>query len=113
MKTQYKFGDIILIKFPFSDQLNQKKRPALVISDSGDEDILVARITSHPPQSTIYDVELIDWQQEGLAFNSVVKLNKLASIEKSLIDKELGKLSPADYKIVKEKFISFINSSLG
>jgi len=30
--TTYKFGDIILVPFPFTDQTSTKKQPAVVIS---------------------------------------------------------------------------------
>jgi mRNA interferase MazF len=32
--TGYKFGDIILVKFPFTDQTTTKKRLAVIISSS-------------------------------------------------------------------------------
>jgi len=31
---EYKFGDIVLIHFPFSDSSETKKRPALIIKDT-------------------------------------------------------------------------------
>jgi mRNA-degrading endonuclease toxin of MazEF toxin-antitoxin module len=30
--TTYKFGDVILVPFPFTDQTTSKKRPAVVVS---------------------------------------------------------------------------------
>jgi hypothetical protein len=44
--TAYNFGDVILIGFPHTDLRNVSKRPALVIYDADDQDILVARITT-------------------------------------------------------------------
>jgi len=40
------FGDIVLLKFPFTDGISFKKRPALIINDYDDGDIIVCRITS-------------------------------------------------------------------
>lgn len=40
------FGDIVLLTFPYSDGNLFKKRPAMVMNDFGDGDILVCRITS-------------------------------------------------------------------
>jgi mRNA interferase MazF len=40
------FGDIVLLKFPFTDRKSYKKRPALIINDFDDGDIIVCRITS-------------------------------------------------------------------
>jgi len=44
--TNYNFGDIILLKFPHVDLQYASKRPAIVLYDSGDKDVLVARITT-------------------------------------------------------------------
>lgn len=38
--TAYNFGDVVLIGFPHSDLQGVSKRPALVLYDSGDQDIL-------------------------------------------------------------------------
>ena len=42
----YRFGEIVLLKFPFVELQEAKRRPALVLLDAGDADILAARITS-------------------------------------------------------------------
>jgi len=45
----YKQGDIVIVKFPFTDGSEFKKRPALVISNSkieASEDFLLVQITS-------------------------------------------------------------------
>ena len=44
--TAYNFGDVVLICFPHSDLQGVSKRPALVLYDSGDQDVLVSRITT-------------------------------------------------------------------
>lgn len=46
----YRGGEIVLVTFPFVDKAGAKKRPALVLRDTGDADIIVARITSQAPQ---------------------------------------------------------------
>jgi mRNA interferase MazF len=33
--TEYNFGDIVLVPFPFTDQSTVKKRPAVIVSRSG------------------------------------------------------------------------------
>ena len=45
--TLYKPGDVVLVKFPFTSGAGSKLRPALVILDTGDDDLVVARITTH------------------------------------------------------------------
>lgn len=56
--TAYSFGDIILVGFPHADLQHTSKRPALVLYDSGDQDILVARITTQQ-YSTEADTKLL------------------------------------------------------
>ncbi len=91
----YHSGEIILVSFPFSDAIGTKRRPALVIFDCGDEDVIVARISSQSVLS-VFDVELSDWRLSGLLFPSIVRINKLATLEKRLIERRLGKLTEKD-----------------
>ncbi len=64
-------GDVVLLLFPFTGAEGAKKRPALVLLDTGDDDVVVARITSQIARGDL-DVELAQWQQEGLLAPSVV-----------------------------------------
>ncbi|MEH2305953.1 hypothetical protein [Nostoc sp.] len=32
--TNYEFGDVVLVPFPFTDQTTTKKRPAVVVSSN-------------------------------------------------------------------------------
>jgi len=88
----HKFGEIVLIKFPFTDNLTFKKRPALIIKDTNDGDVIVCRITSKL-YNTEYDIALKNWDQYGLKLPSVIRVHKIASIEKDMIDVKLGDVS--------------------
>ncbi|MFZ3088994.1 MAG: hypothetical protein WA240_00055 [Nitrospirota bacterium] len=58
--TIYKLGDIILAGFPHTDLQSISKRPAIVLYDSGDQDILATRITTFEKQD-IVDVDYRDY----------------------------------------------------
>ena len=58
------FGDIVLLKFPFTDTKTFKKRPALIINDFNDGDIVVCRITSKIYQ-TSFDIYIDNWEKSG------------------------------------------------
>jgi len=73
-----------------------------VVLDTGDEDIVVARITGQLTQAD-FDVELAEWKQAGLIIASVVRLHKVATMEKSLVERELGALAPDDWTRVRAK----------
>ena len=63
--TSYQAGDLILVDFPFAGGRQVKTRPALVILDTGDADLVVARVTTQAVSSS-HDVPIIDWQAAGL-----------------------------------------------
>lgn len=81
------------------------KRPALVLYDEGDKDMMVARITSHAPHGKA-DVPIHDWRAAGLHAQSIVRLGKVATISKSLVDKVLGKLTDYDSQRIKQAWLS-------
>jgi hypothetical protein len=41
--TSYQSGEVVLVSFPFTQSSQTKNRPALVLLDTGDADVLVAR----------------------------------------------------------------------
>jgi mRNA interferase MazF len=92
----YQPGEVVLLAFPFTDGLRQKQRPALILLDVEDPDIIVARITSQP-HATAFDVSLADFEAAGLLAASVVRLHKVATLEKTLVKRRLGRLSKRDW----------------
>ena len=44
--TTYEFGDVLLVDFPQSGSAPGKRRPALVILDIEDADVILAPMTS-------------------------------------------------------------------
>lgn len=105
--TVYRFGDIILIGFPHTDLQGISKRPAVVLFDSGDQDILIARITSQEYTSET-DYRIINWEESGLLAESYIRLSKQATIEKRYVLKQLGTLSASEIEnskaILKKMF---------
>ena len=93
-------GETILLSFPFADVTRGKRRPALVLLDTGDEDIVVARVTSQVVRGP-FDVELAEWQGAGLVLPSVVRVHKVATVEKRLVERRLGALTPGDWVRVR------------
>jgi len=61
---RYKSGDLVLIAFPLSSGEAAKQRRALVILDTGDQDVLVARITTHV-RAASFDVALDKLERSG------------------------------------------------
>ena len=87
----FRFGDIVLLKFPFTDGQNYKRRPALIINESNDGDIIVCRITSKIYNSS-QDVLIEKWQESGLKLPSVIRVHKIATLEKGLVELRIGRI---------------------
>ncbi len=94
-----KRGTIILAKFPFTDLSGSKRRPAIVLSPSSskDGDFIVAFISSKTDNlSSKYDLLLnisdSGFAQTGLKQNSIIRMDKLATLHTSVISGELGSL---------------------
>ena len=97
--TTYRSGDLLLIEFPFSGSSQVKTRPAMVVLDTGDDDVVVARVTTRHYQ-TSYDVSVGDWQAAGLLATSTVRLRKIATLEKKLILANWGNFNPPSWPTV-------------
>jgi mRNA interferase MazF len=87
-------GKIVLVPFPFTDLTATKLRPALVIYE-GEKDIVVAFISSKIP-SELSEVDILitknhaGFREAGLKVDSVIKLDKIATVLKDLVVGELG-----------------------
>ena len=97
----FKTGEVVLMLFPFSGLSGARRRPALVLVDTGDEDIVVARITSQTARDT-FDIELLEWREAGLLLSSVARLHKLAALKKSLVERRLGSVMTGDWAKISE-----------
>jgi mRNA interferase MazF len=98
--TNCQAGDLVLVDFPFTASGQSKPRPALVILDTGDADVLLARVTTQA-YATAFDVVLHDWRSAGLLAPSTVRLHKLATLAKSRIRRSLGSLTPQDRQQIR------------
>ena len=95
--TTYKFGDIVLVPFPFTDQSTTKKRPAVIVSSDNYNrhrpDIVIMAVTSQMHSADYFgDVVVNDWRQAGLLKPSVIK-PIFTTIEKGLVIKQLGRIN--------------------
>ena len=99
---RYKFGDVVLVSFSQSNGVI-KQRPALAILDIGDDDVVLASITS-VPRSGQGDYKIEKWKESGLLFDSWVRLAKVAYLEKNEIITRIGVLSLEDRENTAQKW---------
>lgn len=102
-------GDVVLVRFPFTDLVAEKKRPALLLAHTPRSSryrlATVAMITSQIDALKLEgDVLLADWKAAGLLHPSLLRLAKIATIDTELIDKRVGRLTSPDTRAARIAF---------
>lgn len=95
----YAPGEVLLVDFPCVSGATNVLRPALVLLDAGDIDVLMARVTTQVHHSS-YDLAITDWRGAGLRAPPYVRLHKLVAAEKSCVQRQLGSLQLSDHQRV-------------
>ena len=110
---KYKYGDIVLVEFLYSESNVTKKRPALVISSKNynnkRKEILIAAITSNIKRVLYGDTKIENWQETGLKFSSLVT-GIVQTVRQRMINRKLGVFSKKDLQNVEsnlKKIVSF------
>ncbi len=99
-------GTLVLIPFPFTDLSGQKVRPALVlyVSARGEDCIVVFLSSQKEKKVGTFDITAPASRENGLKADSVIKLEKVATLQKKLILGELGQLERQLLLAVDRKF---------
>ncbi len=110
-----KEGDIVLFKFPQTDLEEGKLRPALILRKlSGDRnDWLLCMVTSFKTERERELTEKIteydeDFKSSGLKSNSLIRIDRLAVVNKSIILGKIGEVSEKRLERIKERLCRWI-----
>ncbi|HPO62069.1 MAG TPA: type II toxin-antitoxin system PemK/MazF family toxin [Candidatus Kapabacteria bacterium] len=99
----YKFGDVILVEVPFTDTSETKLRPALVLFEKYNN-VVISGITRN------IDMEgIVLTKEDGVAFNSVIKMNYIFTIYKKNIKTILTHISLEKKQEVCELLKNYLN----
>jgi mRNA interferase MazF len=112
----YRQRDIVLVPFPFSDLSGQKVRPVLILSNDAynqqSADVVVCGLTTNlspAPYSII--IEVTDVEQPGtLRHKSKIKADTIASLEQSILIKQIARLKLPVFKQVVTEVKDLIKS---
>lgn len=101
-------GSVVLVPFPFSDLSLSKKRPCVVLSRSEPKGLpphlILAMITSNLSGLAFpNDIKIKDLEAAGLPKPSIIRLDKLVTVESSIVLKKLGELANKDMPNLKGK----------
>ena len=100
----YSKGDIVIINFPFSDLVNAKKRPMVILTEI-DQDLIGCAITSNPESEGII---LENFESGSLPFKSKIKYWQIHTFLKSLAEKKIAKISKSTHKELINKINELI-----
>jgi mRNA interferase MazF len=94
--TTSECGDVVFVDLPQLGTSQRKRRPAPVVLDIGDADVVLAPITTQA-RTARGDYALQEWAASGLLRPSWIRLAKLACLEKRDMTRRLGRLRAQDH----------------
>jgi mRNA-degrading endonuclease toxin of MazEF toxin-antitoxin module len=92
-------SDLVIVPFPFTEGIAGKPRPALVLTGSAynsrRQDVIIAYVTSQP-QTDPFAVSVDDSDMENgrLMAPSWIRVDRIHTIERTLVSRYIGRLSP-------------------
>ncbi len=102
----FKRGDVVLVRFIFSDETGAKRRPAVIVSTSdyhhGRQEAIIAAITSNVDRLLVGDYQITDWKAAGLLFPSVATAI-IRTIKQATIERRLGTMPSIDMQAIEVK----------
>ncbi len=102
-------GDVVILNFPFTNLSNKKRRPALIIKVPKGEDLIVCQITGKSYDSSVEVVlKKEDFQEGNLKLESYLRIDKMLSIEKYLINYKAGSLKKEKFNEILDKICNFL-----
>lgn len=98
-------GKVVLVPFPFTDLSGHKVRPCLILyAQKGGEDCVVAFLSSVEQKKVgAFDLRVKATKQNGLKKDSVLQLDKLATLQRKIVLGELGVLEQSLTNMVDNK----------
>lgn len=104
--TTYEQGDVVLVRFVFTNESGANRRPAVIVStseyDYGRQEAIVAAITSNVDRLLVGDHLISGWQEAGLLFPSVAT-GIIRTIKQTMIERRLGTMLPVDMQAIQEQ----------
>jgi mRNA interferase MazF len=110
-----KEGQIVLFRFPYADRKELKLRPALIIRNlpGAYEDWLICMISSQLSQEISSFDEIIseadnDFIGSGLKFSSLIRVGRLAVVNKAILIGTIGEISTDRLTRIKNRLSDWL-----
>jgi mRNA interferase MazF len=104
--VNYEKGEVVIFQFPFSDVVQSKKRPSLVVATLQGDHVILAQITGQPrPDPDLLELNSKDFKTGGISRKSFIRPSVLFTVHKSRINYKAGKIKPTKIKEVQDKLV--------
>ena len=102
-------GAIVLVRFPFSDLTRSKLRPAVVLAEIDNNDVILCQITSKPyADENAIDLSKDSFAQGSLNRISYVRPGKIFTASSKIIVRQVAKLKPSVRQTIVDSIITII-----
>ncbi|MEX0867579.1 MAG: type II toxin-antitoxin system PemK/MazF family toxin [Pirellulales bacterium] len=106
-------GEVVLVRFPFSDMSQLKLRPAVCLADAGRADWVLCQVTSNaygdPCSVTLNDADFITG---GLRRASHARPGKLFTANEQLIANSVGRLRDDALRRIVDAVVALLRSGI-
>lgn len=104
-------GEIVVLEFPFSNLIQVKRRPSLVVKVPKGDDVIVCQITGRSYEKSVeIPINKEDFHKGNLKVESYIRLDKIFSVEKSLIKYKVGSLKQENFNKILDKLCFFLRN---
>lgn len=104
-------GDVVLVRFPFSDLSSSKLRPAIVLADANNGDWILCQVTGNPyMDGNAIRIDENDFAQGSLHRISYARPAKLFTANNSLMITRVGQLTSVCHSQIVAAVVSLLKS---
>jgi len=108
---KFSVGDVVFVRFPFSDLSGQKLRPALLLAEAGRGDLVLCQITSQRyADERAIKLEPDDFSQGRLIKVSYIRPAKLFTANMEIVEKTVGRVKPEVLRLVVSEVASLLGA---
>ena len=105
-------GAVVLVRFPFSDLLQAKLRPAVVLADAGRGDWMLCQVTSKPyGDAQAIKLEDTSFAEGSLRVTSYARPGKLFTTSRGLVVAQVGRLKPQPFRQIIESVVTLVRGA--
>jgi mRNA interferase MazF len=104
-------GEIVVLEFPFSDLIQVKRRPSLIIKVPRGDDLIVCQITGKSYEKSVeIPIKKGDFNKGDLKVESYIRIDKIFSVERSLIKYKIGLLKQEKFNDILDKICFYLKN---